>query len=107
MSYFIWIPLTFIITSVATYSSYKLNLNPKNIYWFITCWIFFSTPLWTFVARKSKNITIDGLIYDGIMVMTFVILSSYLLSRDNFIFSNYQITGIILMIISIFLLKIG
>jgi hypothetical protein len=107
MPYIIWIPLILMLTLTATYGSYKLNKDPNNIYWFVITWVAWSTPLWTFIARKSKNITMDGLIYDGIMVSIFSVFSAYLLTRSGIIFSYYQIFGIIFMIVSILLFKIG
>ena len=107
MSYYIWIPLLFFLTMCVTFASYKLNTNPDNIKWFIVTWILWATPLWAIIARKSKNITIDGLIYDLIMVAVFSIFSSILLARSGITFSNYQIGGIVLMVCSIILFKLG
>jgi len=107
MPYIIWVPLVTLITIAVTYTSYKLNKDSDSIKWFICTWALWSTPLWAFIARKSKNITIDGLIYDLIMVAIFSIFSSILLMRGGVTFSNYQIGGIILMVCSIVLFKLG
>ena len=107
MPYVIWVPLTVLITLIVTYGSFKVNQDPKSIKWFMITWVFWSTPLWAIIARKSTNITIDGLIYDIIMVAVFSIFSSILLMKSGVTFSNYQIWGIGLMVCSIILFKLG
>lgn len=108
MPYYIWIPLSIIICVFATICSFKCNTNKESISWFLAAWFFWAIPIWTVVSRYSKNLLLDGLIYDCCMVVSFSIITYYLTTKyDVNTFSYLQIIGIFMMICGIFVFKIG
>jgi len=106
MNPLIWTPVLIGVVSLSTYFSYRCN-QERIALWFFLSWLAWSLPTWTIITAYSKNIILDGMIYDIVAVSTFAIVTSFLMSKGGFHFTIGQGIGIIIMILGIGIFKIN
>jgi hypothetical protein len=100
MFYLLWVPLLMLMHSLLGYASVQANNNSKS--WFYISWLLICIPVWPMVAKYSKNIVFDGLLFDSIMLITYsfaviIICKQYeTLKFINFIGFFLVISGLIL-----------
>ena len=102
----IWIPMVITAVSFSAYFSYRSNQEHTPLFIFLN-WVCWSMPTWTVVTVYSKNIIFDGVIYDIIAIITFAIVTAFLMSKGGFHFTIGQGIGIIVMILGIGIFKIS
>jgi hypothetical protein len=100
MFYFIWIPLAIIFNIVQAWLSTKVATGKLFFY---LIWIWGSLPMWAFVAKYSRNLFIDAIIYDSIIVVAYSLSILYLTSTA---LKPVNVIGLFLLILSIILIKI-
>jgi hypothetical protein len=100
MFYFIWIPLAIIFNVVQAWLSTKVAADKLFFY---LIWIWGSLPMWAFVAKYSKNLFIDAIIYDSIIVVAYSLTILYL---TNMTLKPVNVVGLFLLILAIVLIKI-
>jgi hypothetical protein len=61
--------------------------------------------LWPWIARFSKNIVFDGLLYDLVIFFAFYLTVLYLGEAENF--TRWQWIGCILVVIGFMTMKVG
>ena len=98
--YFIWIPSLIILTALWAWMAKQVNMHPNSLLFYM---LFLSIPVWGFVARISKNLLIDGFIYDVIMTLAYAGTFIFMGAAQGFTISNWL--GVILTMIGIVLMK--
>lgn len=92
-------------TAVLMYVLYAWIANQNNIQdsykWFVMLSLLGAFPLWSFVSRVSKNIAIDGIIYNFILFTSETLALIYFSGMKP---SFVQWTGIGLSIVGLLLI---
>jgi len=104
MFYFIWIPITILIYATIGWLSVRVNVS-DNKFWYIPFIIIQMFPFWVVVARYSKNLTMDCLIYD-VIIFLISALSIGFFSGQLLNFSLFQYIGFALVIIGFILMQV-
>ena len=101
-----WISLLTISCSTQAYWSYLLN--NATFSWVIAVGtVLLSIPntiLWVYVAKVSNNLVIDALIYDSIIILTYLFIFSFLGQTSGFFI--YHWLGVIMVISGLILLHL-
>jgi len=103
MTYLLWIPIEIVAYAVYTWLSYKNNLIGGR--WLM--WMFLFGTIcqpWLIASSVSKNLYFDGILYDFIMILTFIVTMAFLGHGKSFSPANWA--GIGLAIIAFILIKI-
>lgn len=100
MGYFIWIPLLIILTIVWALMAKQVNLNPQSYFFYI---LFIAVPVWPFVARSSKNLLFDGMVYDALMTIVYTMTFVFLGTGSNF--TMLQWIGCFVSLIGLLMMK--
>jgi len=106
-----WVPLTIAYYVMYSWLSKINNDIAKEGIWYRQpqFWAMFFVgafcPLWVIVSRITRNITFDGMLFDNIMFLTFVI-TMMVLGQGNKFFAHQWI-GLALIVIGSVLLRMG
>ncbi len=100
MSYFIWIPALIILTIVWALIAKQVNLNPNSYYFYF---LFLAIPVWPFVARHSKNLMFDGMVYDALMTIVYTMTFVVIAAGSNF--TMLQWVGCFVSLIGLLMMK--
>lgn len=100
-----WIIPLIILNIFAAYFTFKVNVE-KTIPWQIALYCLNLSPLWIVVAKHSKNVVLDGIMYDIILTISYTI-SILLFTYGQVQFNMLQYLGILLLIIGFVIFKIG
>jgi len=100
LNYFVWIPLEIVFNVVQAWLSSKIQTGR---FFFYLVWIFGSLPLWAIVAKYSKNIYVDALIYDSILVVSYSLSLLYFTQTE---LKPVNIVGLLLIFIAMVLIKL-
>lgn len=76
MYYFIFIPTVITYATWVAYVTSKLNIGGSNI-WFALSLMSACVPIWTFMAKYSKRIVLDGVLYDILMFLSYTIAIAF------------------------------
>jgi hypothetical protein len=104
MSYYIWTPLVALLYVLQAFLTVKTNLYGGKWTWIM---LFFSVlPPWVLISRHSKNLVLDAMIFDAILVIAY---SFGLLHFTNSWakFEWYNWLGFGMMILGVFVFKKG
>lgn len=102
--YLFWVP-GIIIYYAIFYWLTKKN-NDTGGWWMWATYIFGALcPFWIYMTRYSKNLILDGFLYDIIMFFTFVITMSVLGAADKF--TSHQWLGVGLVAAGFLLIRAG
>ena len=102
MPYYAWVPLLVIVCVFSALTSKRLN-DTQSWNWFIGCYFCSIIPIWTFVAKYTKNMVFDGLLYDCVLKLSFYGMLFYLGTAAKF--SMYQYCGVIFILIGFLLME--
>jgi len=103
LHYLWWIPLVALYYWIAGYLSYKNNtVDGKQ--WLIFLYIFGLVQLWPFVSRVSKNLIVDAMIYDFLIVFVGTMSVLYISHKS---FTITQWIGLLCAIFGILLVQKG
>ena len=72
--------------------------------WFWWTWAWNMVPLWAIVSKYSKNIMFDGMLYDVILMLTYVFTMIYLGADESFTTLNR--IGIVVVITGFIMMKV-
>jgi hypothetical protein len=109
MKYWLWVPLLVVICAFSSWLSVKVNSKSTYYFWInywwtpISCVVF---PIWAVISKYSKNIVLDGLIYDLTMVVAYTVFL-LIFSGSAGRFSILQYVGILVALIGLILFKAG
>lgn len=101
--YLIWIPC--VIAVNVTYAILSQKNNIEGGKWFLYTFIFGALfQVWPFISKFSSNILLDALIFDIIIIITFIV-TMYLLGASSK-FGYISWIGVVLSIIGILMIKL-
>ena len=98
-----WIPIAVIMYSTYAYLTKQNNLHQTPL-WFWIMWAVGAIPLWNWVSLRSKQLLVDGFMYDLVILLSYVCTLIYLGEADKF--ASSQWVGLGLGIIGIVLMKV-
>lgn len=101
MSIIFWI-LIFLFYSFQAYCSKQAN-NDSKLFFYLTWFIGF-IPFWALVAKHSKNLIYDGMLYDFCILISYILTFILLGCGENFNKMNW--IGLILIISGFALMRI-
>ena len=101
MSHLIWVPLAIISSSMSAWLSTKVGNGGKLF--FFGPWAWGCIPLWTVVAKYSKNIFYDALLYDVIMLVSYTLAMLYFTQTE---LKPINMFGLFLLFVAAMLIKI-
>jgi len=101
--YYLWVILVMLIYIGSAYTTNKLNTTKDNI-WFYLNWSLNFLPIWAFIAKGSKTIVFDGMLFDVVMVVTYTI-SILLITRSFETMKLVNYIGIVFVIVGLTLFK--
>lgn len=97
-----WIPSVIIYYFVYSWLSKQSNMFGGS--WIWTAFIFGALcPFWIIVTRISKNLLFDGMLYDNIMFLTYVI--TMILLKEGRSFDIKQWVGLALIVVGSVLIR--
>jgi hypothetical protein len=105
MFYFFWITYTILLYILYAVFSKWANDESHHWRWVVILWTIHSFGIWPLVAKYTKNIVADALLYDILVFFSFYFVLLYLGSASKF--TIWQWTGTFFVIMGYFLLKIG
>lgn len=99
-SYLIWIPITIVYNFLACWVAVRYNAKDFIKTW-LGCAIVGIIPTWSIAAYLSKNLILDGLIYDSTLVISsipiFILLGEgHGLTTTNWIGIILALCGVLL-----------
>lgn len=68
--YWVWIPLVFLLYAAVAFTS-KWAQDDPGWKWVAVLYVLNAVGLWPLVAKYSKNLMFDGLLYETIMFLGF------------------------------------
>jgi drug/metabolite transporter (DMT)-like permease len=107
MPYWVWIPLLIVLYVVSANFTVWANdkENPDGWKWVAALYFLNLCGLWPLVARYSRALVMDSLIYDLILFFTFYFTLVYLGAAERF--NGWQWAGCVAVIMGFVLMKIG
>lgn len=99
MLYFIFVPITIIVSILAAYFSFKLNSGSNC---FLISFALNILPVWTLWSKFSKNILFDAIVYDLLLIIVFSTTLIYL-TKHSLLFQN--VLGLLFVAIGVLLFK--
>lgn len=99
---YIWIPIVFGFYVLYNWISYKNNISESKIYAVIMIFMGIS-QLWLFISRYTKNILLDGMIYDFLLFISFP-FTMWLVGKTE-VLSLQQKVGLGITILGFLLIK--
>ena len=99
----IWIPIVMLLYVLGAYLSYKNNLYGGK--WFFLSFLLGAFPIWQLIAWQSNDLLIDGIIFDIIIVIAYVVTIS-ILTQGYMEWTWKHVTGLILMFSGLILFKL-
>jgi hypothetical protein len=102
MLYYWWVPSTFLFYAVYSWFSVKSNQTGEIKWAYIAYALGALCPFWIVVARYSKNLIFDGLLYDNMILGGFLVTTTALgvgigFSTHNWVGVGLVVAGFILM----------
>jgi len=107
MPYWVWIPAAILLYIASARFTVWANdkEDPTSWKWVAALYVLNLCGLWPLIARYSRNILVDGLLYDLIIFFTFYATMVFLGSAQRF--NDWQWGGCALVIVGFALMKIG
>jgi hypothetical protein len=101
MLYIIYIPILFIIIVISSWLSVKLNSTNKST-WLIILYGLSLIQVWPFVAKFSKDIIFDALLYDILVVLIYTFSIIYFSKHFSITIGQYIGVGFIFLGLIVF-----
>lgn len=95
-----WVPAVFLMYSISTFLSVHAKEGWK---WVAGLYLLQCFGFWPIVARYSKNLAADGLLFDFLMIVSFY--STLFLMSQMQELSIMQWVGLLMAVVGIFLMK--
>lgn len=103
--YFWWIPAVIIVYGLMSWLSVKNNVTDEKV-WLIPFIIVQILPIWTVVAKVSKRLLFDAMIYDILMFLSINIAIGYFTGMFSK-FSILQLIGFLVVVAGFILMRVG
>lgn len=101
MNIFWWILIALFYCLHALINKYNNDLGGK---WFYFSWLMAIIPIFPLVCKYSRDLLVDGMIFDAIMFISYIIVLLYLGCGETFTKLNW--IGLFITIIGFILLKV-
>jgi len=101
MSWLVWF-LLFWFYIGHTYINWRNNIHGGA--WFWLAWAISIIPMFPLVVRYSKNLLIDGILFDIIMFLSYIL--TLLILGSGKAFNLLQWCGLILIVLGVILMKV-
>lgn len=102
-TYLWWLPATVLFYSVFAWLS--VQSNERHGWW---PWVLYlygaSCPIWVLVSMRSKRLLFDGMVYDNLMFLSFVVT---LLLLGAHTVSGWQWVGLVLVVLGSVLMRVA
>lgn len=82
--YFVWIPYVIIYYITAAVWSKKLNDDPSSWKWFWAIVILQIAGFWPILAKYSKNLLFDAVLFDVIILLSYYVTLVWLGTGSSF-----------------------
>jgi len=102
---YLWIIIVILTSISAGFLSYKTNIS-NDIRYPIMLWILNIIPLWVIIAKYSKNILLDGIIYDIILIIAYTATVMYL-THKTMPLNTIQLSCVVIIILSLIIFKLS
>lgn len=99
-----WVPILLATTVWYTYCSKWAN-DSSDMQPIVIMWLIQVFGLWPIVAKFSRSLFFDGMLFDGIMVLTYVFVMALLGATHGFGLAQWA--GTILVVAGLLLVKMG
>jgi hypothetical protein len=104
--YLIWIPLVIVIYATSAVLTKWANGDESGTWkWVIWLYLLNALGLWPLVAKFSKNLVFDALLYDITIFFSFMLTLMYLDAASKF--NVIQWIGTILIVVGFVTLRMG
>jgi hypothetical protein len=100
--FYLWVPLFIVFSITCAWLSVKNNLVGGVWFWVLAASNII--PFWAFVSRYSKNLFLDALIYDFILLVCYTLGLLYFSETR---LTNYQIAAVVIYFFAFFVFKMG
>ena len=105
MARYVWMMCLATMCSTQAYCSY-INNKSSNLWLavFIVACSIPNTMLWVYVSKRSMNLILDGLIYDLIITLSYIVVFTLVGKADSF--NYYHWAGVMLVVTGMILLHL-
>lgn len=100
-----WIPIVFAWYVLYNWIGHKNNSEDASNWWMLWIVMLGAMQWWAIVSRYSKNLVIDGFLYDSLIIASFPL--AMLLAGRLEGFTAGQKAGVALVVIGLILVKKG
>lgn len=102
MSYW-WVPLTILFYCFHAYLSFR-NKGATEAGSFLLVWVVGACfPIWAVITRFSKNLMLDGLIFDVCLTLSYAVTFAILEQRT---LSPLNVAGVVVIVVGLVMVKI-
>lgn len=101
MAYLLWIPAAIAVYATQAYLSKRSS--DEQGWWWLAVWLVGAVPLWAVVSRYSRNVMVDGILFD--LLIFFSYLLTFLALGCGESFGAVRWAGLVLVCIGFVLLK--
>lgn len=102
--YIIWIPIAVLYYALGAYLSRRANIEVGSNKFFIILFLWNILGVWPFIAKFSKNLLFDALLYDVVILLAYY--SVLICLNPDKGFSMWQWIGLVFLLIGMTLFKI-
>lgn len=99
--YLWWIPTTICIALLSAYASVQVNKHPSSL-WFY--YLFIPLTVFPFISRLSTNILFDGILYDMVVAVSWIV--GYIIFGASASFTTVNYVGAFVVIVGLLLMKL-
>lgn len=103
MWFYAWVPIVVAYYCIGAYLSKSTN-NSTAIWWLYVLFVWNALGIWPIVAKYSKNLLFDAMLYDAICLFAYYV--TLLSLGDAKTLSIYQWVGCIMVLVGMILFKI-
>ena len=90
--------------AASSYFAFRMN-GSGDTRWVVATWMVSVVPLWTFIAKYSKNLVADAVIYDTLVTVTYFLVL-LVLTKQVGVIRWWQVLGFLMALGGSFLVKL-
>jgi hypothetical protein len=102
--YWIWVPILAVYCVILAYFTKRLNDYRTTFLFWLVYFLPIVCNLWPVIAKYSKNLVFDGLLYDAIVFLTFYGTMLWMGAGQNF--TTRQWVACFVIIVAMIVLKV-
>ena len=101
--YLYWVPAVAVLYFFNAYASIN-NRDIGGAKWFVLLWLTSAVPVWMLVSKYSKNLVLDVLIYNMVLLVAFLLGMMIFGQMKTFLW--YHLIGLSLCVLGLFIMNI-